>query len=379
MSRILITSTYFYPYISGLSLYPYRLAKLLVKQGHQVSVLTFQHEPKLLKTETIHQIKIIRLTPHLTVTKGLINFLYPFNALKQVISNDQILVNCPGPENVWVSLLARLLGKKLIVLYHCDLELQQPWYYKPISQLVNFSSWLCCLLANRIISSSQVYTTSSSVLKYFRQKVSYHHPLTEDLKADTHYLKILKKTYQGTSPVIGFVGRFSQEKNLETLILALSKLKKQYPKLLFVCAGPFSSQVVGEKKYYQRIQTLLSELELNYAILGILPEAKLQAFFAFIDLLVLPSKNRTEAFGIVQIEALKQGTPVVAANSPGIDQVLKISKAGALFKPSSEKDLQKQIVHVFKHLKTYQIKAKQVEKSLELKRSEKSLLKLFSL
>jgi len=378
MSKILIASTYFYPYISGLSLYPFRLGKKLAQRKHRVTVLTFQYQKNLPSEEIVNNIKVYRLKPHLSLAKGLINWLYPFYALKQVIANEQIVVSCPGPENFWVSLWARLLRKRLIVLYLCDLELKHPWYYLLASKAANIASFFCCFLADKIVTSAETYAKSSPVLKHFGRKISYHYPLTDSKKPNLFFLQQLKKTYPRSTPIIGFVGRFSQEKNLETLLYALDNLKKKYPKLLFICAGPYSFQVVGEKNYYRRIQNLLEELGLNYAILGILTETELAAFYRFIDLLVLPSNNRTEAFGMVQVEAMEQGTPVVAANSPGIAEVIKLTNAGALFAANNIKDLENKIKLVVQHKRLYKKQAKTAFHKLKLAESTRKLLALFN-
>lgn len=377
MKKILICSTYFYPYISGLSLYPYRLAKLLTKEKHQVTVLTFQHQSSLPLFEKLQEITVKRLPPHLRLTKGLINFFYPFFAWKLVKQHELILLNCPGIENFWPALFGRLMGKKVVVLYHCDLELKQSWLLRMASALANLSSSWCCWLGHAIINSSKEYATTSPVLKPFLNKVRYFYPLTDKPKPELAYLKQLKQIYPKARPIIGFVGRFSQEKNLEVLIASLAKLKKPYPKLLFACAGPYSSQVVGETKYYQQIQNQIQEQGLNFAILGILPDSRLTAFFQFLDLLVLPSNNRTEAFGMVQLEALQQGTPVIASNSPGVAKVIKITKAGELFTPNSVSHLAKKITTVLDHKLRYRRFALHSAEKLNLALSKQKLIEYF--
>jgi glycosyltransferase involved in cell wall biosynthesis len=365
MSKILLTTTFFYPYISGLSLYPYRLAKLLVKAKHSVSVLTFRHQKKLPLKENLSRINIIRLVPHLRITKGLFSFTYPFHTYSQVAKHDLVVLNCPSLENIWPLLIAKVMKKRIIVLYHCDVDCQKDFLLKVASKVVNFVSYLCCLLSQKIICSTPSYARTSPILKPFKAKISYHYPLVEPIKPDNLYLNQLKRTYLESRPYIGFVGRFSREKNLETLLYALKKLQKHYPKLLFLCAGPFASQVVGEKKYYQKIQLLLEELQINFAVLGVLKDRQLAAFYRFIDILVLPSNNRTEAFGMVQIESILQQTPVVASNSPGIRQTIKETGYGKLFNPKSSSSLEKAIRLVLKNKSKLKFSVANYQKKLE--------------
>lgn len=379
MSKILITSTYFYPYISGLSLYPYRLAKLLAKREHQITAFTFNHEPHLPQTEIKDGINIIRLKVHFKFTKGLINLFYPVYAWQQVRKHDLIFLNCPGPENFWPALFAKLMGKKILMLYHCDLQLTKPWYYYFASLFTNLTSFFCGWLSNTIINSSKEYATTSPVLKPFLNKTRYFYPLTEKPKLDKNYLKLLQQTYKQAYPIIGFVGRFSREKNLETLLLTLSQLKKTYPRLLFVCAGPYSTQVAGEAAYYRQINQQLDELAINYAVLGILTEQKLASFYKFLNLLVLPSNNRTEAFGMVQLEAMQQGTPVVATNSPGVAKTIRITQAGELFEANSSQQLTNKIKAVLRKYHKYQNQALGVREKLNLDLSKQRLIDLFKI
>ena len=184
----------------------------------------------------------------------------------------------------------------------------------------------------------------------------------EGKKPDKFYLNQLKQTYRQNSPVIGFVGRISREKNLETLVNALFRLQKKYPQLLFVCVGPFASQVAGEKAYYRKIQSLLEEFKINYAVLGILDQSQLTAFFRFINVLVLPSNNRTEAFGMVQMEAMLQGTPVVASLAPGIAEAINLTKMGELFVQNDSEKLAQQLSKVINNTKKYQAGTKIAKK-----------------
>lgn len=358
MKTILITSTYFHPYLSGLTIYPMRLAKVWLNKGYRIKVLTFKHKQNLATKEIVNKIKIQRLSPHLQLNKGLINFFYPYYALVNTLKANIVLVNLPGPENIWPSLFARLFGKKLIALYHCDLYLKQNWLLSLASFITNTSSFISCLLAKKIVNSSENYAKTSPVLKHFLKKIVFQYPLVNKAKIDKLYLTQLQKLYKGAYPLIGFVGRISSEKNLETLIKALVNLKKTYPKTKLLLAGPYAYQVSGENAYYRKILSQLNEWDINYEILGILSDERLAAFYNFINILVLPSNNRTEAYGMVQTEAMLHQTVVVASDSPGINEPIKQTKMGELFNPKSASSLTKALTKVIKNEKEYLKNAK---------------------
>ncbi|MEK9179539.1 MAG: glycosyltransferase family 4 protein, partial [Patescibacteria group bacterium] len=77
--------------------------------------------------------------------------------------------------------------------------------------------------------------------------------------------------------------------------------------------------------------------------LGKLSKSQLSAFYSFIDVLVLPSINKTESFGMVQAEALLSGTPVVASNLPGVRVPIQLTKWGFISEIGNTESLATQI------------------------------------
>jgi glycosyltransferase involved in cell wall biosynthesis len=77
----------------------------------------------------------------------------------------------------------------------------------------------------------------------------------------------------------------------------------------------------------------------RWSFLGVLSPEELSAFYPNCDVVVLPSLNSTESFGLVQVEAMLCGTPSIASNLPGVRQpvrqtdmgeVVPVGDAGAL-------------------------------------------------
>jgi len=64
--------------------------------------------------------------------------------------------------------------------------------------------------------------------------------------------------------------------------------------------------------------------------LGNLTAEQLSSFYKSINLLVLPSINQTEAFGMVQAEAMIAGTPVITSNLPGVRISIRLTKMGII-------------------------------------------------
>jgi glycosyltransferase involved in cell wall biosynthesis len=84
-------------------------------------------------------------------------------------------------------------------------------------------------------------------------------------------------------------------------------------------AGPFEN-VLGEEAYARRLAPEFARMGRHWTFLGTLGPEEMGAFFPNLDVLVVPSLNSTETFGLVQVEAMLCGTPSIAAALPGVRQ-----------------------------------------------------------
>jgi len=112
--------------------------------------------------------------------------------------------------------------------------------------------------------------------------------------------------------------RFATEKGVEVLLNAMPDVLQKYPQALFQFVGPYKN-IIGEEQYFQRLEAHIHEFESsgNWKFLGSMSPAEMSAFYANLDLLVVPSLNSTEAFGLVQIEAMMNGVRCITSNLPG--------------------------------------------------------------
>ncbi|MDB5132549.1 MAG: hypothetical protein JWR02_2298 [Mucilaginibacter sp.] len=126
----------------------------------------------------------------------------------------------------------------------------------------------------------------------------------------------LKKRYRLTTnnPIIFTLTRLAateQYKGHDQVIKVISKLRVKFPGLKYVLAGEY------DHKEEIRIQKLITHNKVDEEVIlpGFIDEAELSEYFLLADLFVLPSKK--EGFGIVFIEALAHGLPVICGNSDG--------------------------------------------------------------
>jgi phosphatidyl-myo-inositol alpha-mannosyltransferase len=135
----------------------------------------------------------------------------------------------------------------------------------------------------------------------------------------------------GDGPVLLFVGRLEERKGLEHLVRAFPILKTTRPDLRLV--------VVGEGPERDRVQSLLPpSLRVDVDFLGRVDAGDLPALYAACDVFVAPSLGG-ESFGIVLIEAMAAGAPVVASDIPGYASVVTDGVTGRLVPPGDPRAL----------------------------------------
>jgi glycosyltransferase involved in cell wall biosynthesis len=109
-------------------------------------------------------------------------------------------------------------------------------------------------------------------------------------------------------------------------------------------AGNFTDVVGGSE--YARLRGRIESLGGSVQVTGYIPEEHLQQFYASLDAFVLPSITSYEAFGMVQVEAMKAGVPVVATDMRGVRIPVQRTGNGILVPPRAAPALADAIVKV---------------------------------
>jgi glycosyltransferase involved in cell wall biosynthesis len=123
----------------------------------------------------------------------------------------------------------------------------------------------------------------------------------------------------GRGPVIGMAARLAAEKGVEVLLRALPRVLEVYPDAQVLFAGQYQD-VLGEEAYARRLEPLFRHHEERWSFLGVLNPKQMAALYPNLDMIVVPSLNSTESFGLVQVEAMLRGTPSIASDLPGVRQ-----------------------------------------------------------
>jgi glycosyltransferase involved in cell wall biosynthesis len=317
--KILISVSYYSPHLSGLTNSVKYLAELLAQNDYAVSVITTQHKKDLPLSETIQGVNVRRVPYFIRLHKGFIMPLFLFAAYREIKQVDQVLINLPQIEGVFVALLAKLLGKKVHCIYVCEVTLQNGLFSRLIEQLLRFSNRLSLFLSDTVITLTDDFAQHNQTLKALHTKIKNIYPVIKQPIINPKIKEILsqKITRLEKRFVIGFLGRISSEKGIEYLLEAIPFLQKKLDEdFVIVLAGPRAA--VGEEAYRHTIAQLMERYKNHIVQLGELQDDELGSFYSLLDAFVLPSINQTEAFGMVQVEAMLCGTPVVVSDLPGV-------------------------------------------------------------
>ncbi len=325
--KILMLTPYFYPHTGGTEKYVKDLAIQLVKNGHDVTVIAANvpRSKKAKKEEIIDGVKIKRLSA--------IDFLYylpvtfSFN-LKLLEGYDVVHIHCP--PHSFVRSVAGKTNVPVVATFHCDITVTGQFFGVPIPRIFTqgFESIMDAFArlflpkVDEIISTSESYASTSPVLKSMKRNIVpigvYHDKLDESLKKQgIDPLKDKKKQ-------ILFLGRLAANKGVNFLVAAMPKILSAHPDAKLIICGE------GEEK--PSIVNQIKSLGLENAITfyGTVDLDTLSGLYSTSSVFVLPSINRLEAFGIVQLEAMACYTPVVASDIPGVNSVMDIGKSGLL-------------------------------------------------
>lgn len=350
--KILIVLTYYRPHISGLTIYAERIARALVRRGHQVTVLTSQFEPTLPREETCDGVHVIRVPVLTRLSKGVIMPSFGRMASQLVREHDVLQLHLPQFDAAGVALRGRLHKKPTVITYHCDLELPPGLFNRVANLAVLMMNDLAAIFTHRIVTYTEDYASHSSYTRRFMKKVKVIPPPVVLPVISTDQKESFRREHNPNDkrPVIGMAARFATEKGVEVLLNAIPAILEKYPQGLFQFVGPYKN-IIGEEQYFQRLEAQIHEFESsgNWKFLGSMSPAEMSAFYANLDLLVVPSLNSTEAFGLVQIEAMMNGVRSITSNLPGVRQPVKVHRMGAIFPIGDSKALANGIINALEH------------------------------
>ena len=333
--RVLQVNKLYYPVTGGIERVVQQISEGL-NDKTDMKVLVCQRKGRTI-TEQVNGVWVRRSSSLGVLASLPISFSFLWQLRKLSKDRDVIHFHMPFPLGDLACLLSGYKGK-VVVWWHSDIVRQEKMMklYRPLMERF-------LKRADVIIVATKGHIDGSAYLKPYRDKcIIIPFGVEKQLfKESTKWLESReeqKETEQETRFL--FVGRFVYYKGCKVLIEAFRRVKNA--KLVMVGSGPMEEELQQLVKQYG--------LEEKVQFLGNISEEQLREQYKACDVFVLPSIVRSEAFGLVQIEAMSYGKPVINTSLPsGVPYVSVHMETGLTVKPKSVKELAKAMNWMVEH------------------------------
>ncbi|MFP4343841.1 MAG: glycosyltransferase family 4 protein [Anaerolineales bacterium] len=379
--RVLIVLTYYRPHTSGLTIYAERLAQGLAKRGHEVTVLTSRYQRRLPAKERIDGVQIVRVPALFRVSKGVIMPTFGLAAWKWVNWADVLSLHLPQFDAAGVALRGRLLRKPATLTYHCDLRLPPGPFNALVNRVVQTMNHLAGRFSHAVVAYTEDFAAHSPFLQRFAEKVHVIPPPVALPDVGDSGPAAFAKMYnpENRHPVIGMAARFASEKGVGVLLDAFPRVLERYPHARIWFAGQYRD-VMGEEAYFERLAPRIERYrqEGQWRFLGVLNPLQMASFYPNLDVVVVPSLNSTESFGLVQVEAMLCGTPSVASNLPGVRQPVLQTGMGEVAPIGDAEGLAEALLKVLDQRAAYVRPREEIEARFSIERTVEGYETLFA-
>ncbi|MFZ5390888.1 MAG: glycosyltransferase family 4 protein, partial [Patescibacteria group bacterium] len=137
------------------------------------------------------------------------------------------------------------------------------------------------------------------------------------------------KSHESVILFVGTLDKAHYFKGLNILLMAAAQLRQPF-KILLVGGG--------DKKIYKNLAEDLGIID-RLVFAGYVPDKKLPAYYNLADVLVFPSLNQSESFGLVALQAMASAKPVIASKLAGVQELIKDGENGLLVSPGNVNSL----------------------------------------
>lgn len=363
-----MTLDYYRPNISGLTLYVESLAKGLAARGHEVTVLTHAHAAGLAPEENDSGVRVVRAPVLARAGKALISPAILSAARRELDRADVFHLHSPLVNAVPLTLAGLAAGVPIVVTYHCDLRPPPGAVQRVIETLARASQNFALARARTIVTYTEDYARHTPSLARRLERVRWILPPVVAPRDTGRTVEEVRTRYgiRG-NPVLLFLGRFAEEKGLPHLVAALPEIRRRFPQTALVLAGE-KDRVPGET-VGERLAPLLADPASGVVATGSVPPEQIGDLFRVADLLVLPSTNSTESFGLVQVEAMLEGVPVVASDLPGVRQPVRLTGMGEIAPIADAAGLARQILRVLESPDSYRRPREEIRSKFSMDRT----------
>lgn len=332
MNDLVIALNYYRPYVSGLTNVARDVAEGLAARGWKVTVVASQHSPELPREEMLDGVRVVRTPVALRLGKGVISPSFISTVRRE--SRNARVVNIHAPM-LEAGLVAAASHAPVVLTYQCDVSLPPTLAGRLQNTVLDISTGMAARRSAFVTVSSDDYADHSRMREVLSLRRKVVPPTCHTRTGGSPAYRT------GAGMHVGFLGRIVEEKGVEYLVEGFRAMDDPQARLLI--AGDFSAVAGGS--VIERVRQRMAG-DSRIKLLGFLPDAALDDFYASVDVFALPSVNPFEAFGIVQVEAMMRGIPVIASDLPGVRQPVLATGMGEIVQPRSAASVTKALVRL---------------------------------
>jgi len=353
--KVIQTPVRFYPSMGGVENHVYYLSKELVKRGIDIKVICAKENGQN-ASEIIDDISIKRISSPFKFTNTDITPVLPIVLLREDF--DVIHTHMPTPWTSDISIfIARIKNKKSIITIHNDMD-KPGFINKLITKIYLYTFFrLSLYLVSTIIivnpNWENSFMSTGHLLKKYKNKIKV---IPNGIDIDLFKYKKNIKRSKNEVLFVSILDKYHTFKGLKFLLTAFSITKQNISDIKLTVIGD------GElKKDYVRLATDLG-IRKDVNFIGVVSQKKLSSYYSKASVFVLPSYE-IEGFGIVLLEAMACGLPVIATDITGLSKDIKKYDAGIVIPPKDPQILSESIIEMLinkKKAKEYASNAKKL-------------------
>lgn len=333
--RVLMLSWEFPPrIIGGIARHVAELAQALARSGLHVDVLT-AHHPGTPALEVIPagagRVRVLRASPAPVSPLDFMSDIHQLNfaLLERLLREGDLSYDLLHGHDWLVALASRTLkhgrGLPLAATIHATEAGRNQGIHGPVQSYIHSLEWLLTYDAWRVICCSRAMAdevTGALHVPADKLRVVPNGVAAERLRCPSSPRELAAFRARWAAPaerIVCFVGRLVREKGVEILIDSMPEVISAHPDAKFVIAGG---------GWHGHLWQRASALGLGHKIVftGFLPEEDLPRLYAVADVAAFPSLY--EPFGIVALEAMAAGVPVVTSDIGGLREVVRHGETG---------------------------------------------------
>jgi rhamnosyl/mannosyltransferase len=317
--KVLNIVKFYHPSVGGMETYVRQLCSGMPKHGIDPSVLTFNHVARI-KTawEKVDEIPIRRVMCQVKLFSQPVSSSFESEMRHLISEVDLVHLHSPFPN---AEILYKYISKPLVVTWCAD-----PANTRWAKLFLLFRPSLIRVLemARKIVLIGPNLLEHSPTLQPYKQKCDVI-PLAYSPVRKTEPVSTVRKFNQGRATIL-FVGKLRKYKGVKFLIRALQYLPD------------VRLRIVGSGEELSNLKRLTSKLGIDSRVtfLGNIPNEHIPVEYKNADIFVLPSIDGSEAFGIVQAEAMSYGLPVINTDLPSSVPFVSINEVTGITIPPGD-------------------------------------------